>query len=93
MIPKIKSVKPLKGYLLHVIFDDGKDYIYDVNDDINVIEEYKDLKTIHGLFEQVQLDESRTCVFWNDFIDLPSDTIREHGKSTAMYNPEQLEIK
>lgn len=93
MIPKIKSVKPLKGYLLHVIFDDGKDYIYDVNDDINVIEEYKDLKTIHGLFEQVQLDESRTCVFWNDFIDLPSDAIREHGKSTAMCNPEQLEIK
>ena len=86
MIPRIKSVKPLKGYLLHVIF-------YDVNDDINVIEEYKDLKTIHGLFEQVQLDESRTCVFWNDFIDLPSDAIREHGKSTSMCNLEQLEIK
>ena len=71
MIPRIKSVKPLEGYLLHVIFDDGKDCIYDVNDDINTIEEYKDLKTIYGLFEQVQLDESRTCVFWNDFIDLP----------------------
>lgn len=79
MIPRIKSVKPLKGYFLHVVFDDGKDCIYDVNDDINAIEEYKDLKTIHGLFEQVQLDESRTCVFWNDFIDLPSDAIYENA--------------
>ena len=79
MIPRIRSITPLKDYLLHVIFDDGKDCIYDVKDDINTIEEYKDLKTIHGLFEQVQLDESRTCVFWNDFIDLPSDTIYENS--------------
>lgn len=79
MIPRIKSVRPLKGYLLHVIFDDGKDCIYDVNSDIDAIEEYKDLKTIHGLFEQVQLDASRTCVFWNDLIDLPSDAIYENS--------------
>ena len=79
MIPRIRSVKPLDGYLLYVVFDDGRDCIYDVNDDINAIEAYRDLKDIHGLFEQVQLDESRTCVFWNDFIDLPSDTIYEYG--------------
>lgn len=79
MIPRIKSVEPLQGYLLHVIFDDGKDCIYDVNDDIDTIEQYKDLKSIYGLFEQVQLDESRTCVFWNDFIDLPSDAIYENS--------------
>ena len=42
----IKSIKPLQGYLLHVIFDDGKDCIYDVNDDINTIQEYEDLKNI-----------------------------------------------
>lgn len=79
MIPRIKSLKPLKGYLLYVVFDDGKECIYNVNDDINAIEEYKDLKNIFGLFEQVQLDESRTCVFWNDFIDLPSDAIYENS--------------
>ena len=79
MIPRIKSVQPLKGFLLHVVFDDGKDCIYNVNDDIDTIKEYQDLKTICGLFEQVQLDESRTCVFCNDFIDLPSDAIYEHA--------------
>ncbi len=79
MIPRIKSVKPLNGYLLHVIFDDGKDCIYDVNDDINTSKSYEDLKKINGLFEQVQLDESRTCVFWTDDIDLPSDAIYENA--------------
>lgn len=80
MIPKIKSVQPQKDYILRVIFDDGKNCLYDVKEDINTIDQYKDLETVKGLFEQVQLDESRTCVFWNDFIDLPSDTIYEYGK-------------
>ena len=47
------------------------------------IESYRDLATIHGLFNQVQLDPSRTCVYWNDEIDLPSDTLYEYGKSIA----------
>ena len=39
-----------------------------------------DLKNIKGLWQQVQLDASRTCVYWNDYIDLPSDAIYEYGK-------------
>lgn len=80
MIPRIKSVKPLEDYKLYVIFDDGKEVLYDVKNDMDEIESYKDLKDIYGLFQQVQLDQSRTCVFWNDRIDLPSDTIYEYGK-------------
>ena len=63
-----------------MVFDDGKDCLYNVKEDIDSIEQYKDLETINGLFEQVQLDESRTCVFWNDYIDLASDIIYEYGK-------------
>ena len=33
MIPRIKSMKPIEGFKLHVIFDDGKDVIYDVGDE------------------------------------------------------------
>lgn len=80
MIPRIKSVKPMKNYMLEVDFDDGKKVLYDVNNDIATLPGYEDLKNIYGLFEQVQLDESRTCVFWNDDIDLPSDAIYEYGK-------------
>ena len=79
MIPRIKMVEPMPDYKLKVLFDDGKTVIYNVKEDMETIESYKDLATVHGLFEQVQLDESRTCVFWNDQIDLPSDTIYEYG--------------
>lgn len=80
MIPKIKTLTPLSGYRLYVIFDDGKKVIYDVKDDINTIPSYRDLVDICGLFSRVRLDTSRTIVYWNDRIDLPSDTIYEYGE-------------
>lgn len=79
MIIRIKSLEPLENYKLYVVFDDDKEVIYNVEDDINEIPSYSDLKNIPGLFKQVQLDSSRTCVFWNDYIDLPSDAIYEYG--------------
>ena len=79
MIPRIKSVKPISDYRLYVVFDDGKTVIYNVKDDIDTIDSYKNLETIYGLFNQVQLDTSRTCVYWNENIDLPSDIIYEYG--------------
>ena len=80
MIPRIKEVKPLPNFNLRVVFDDGKAVIYDLMDEIKQIESYQELMTIHGLFIHDQLDKSRTCVFWNDSIDLPSDTIYEYGR-------------
>ena len=81
MIPRHKRVKPMNNFVLQVVFDDGKDVLYNVRDDIDTIPSYQDLKTIPGLFNQVQLDPSRTCVFWNDMIDLASDTIYEYGEA------------
>ena len=83
MILRIRDVKALPGYRLRVSFDDGKTVLYDVKEDIDRIESYRALMLIHGLFSQVQLDQSRTCVYWNDEIDLPSDTLYEYGKPTA----------
>ena len=80
MIPRIREVKPLQDYYLRISFDDGKTVIYDVKEDMEQIESYRDLRSICGLFEQVRLDESRTCVYWNENIDLPSDTLYEYGK-------------
>ena len=81
MIPRIRDVTPMPDFCLRVVFDDGKAVLYDVKEDMEQIESYRDLRSIHGLFNQVQLDESRTCVFWNDRIDLPSDTIYEYGRA------------
>ena len=79
MIPRIKTISPEDNFKLKVLFDDGKNVLYDVNQDIEQIDEFKPLRNLYGLWNQLQLDESRTCVFWNDIIDLPSDTIYEYG--------------
>jgi len=79
MLPRIRDIKTMPDYMLHVSFDDGKVVVYDVMEDIRQIESYADLVSIQGLFNHAQLDKSRTCVFWNDMIDLSSDTIYEYG--------------
>ena len=79
MVERIAEIKALPDLLLDVSFDDGKRVIYDVKDDLS-LPGYTALRDVFGLFSQVQLDESRTCVFWNDYIDLPSHAIYEYGK-------------
>lgn len=86
MIPKIASIKAEKDYVLNVEFDDGSCVLYDVKKDIEHLPGYSDLKNVNGLFQNFQLDESRTCVFWNDYIDLPSDAIYKYGKRIKNYS-------
>ena len=80
MIPRIKKIEAQKNLKLLVAFDSGETVLYDVNEDIDEIKDFLPLRTETGLFENFQLDESRTCVTWSDQIDLPSDTIYEYGK-------------
>ncbi len=83
MIPRIKSFVPEEDYQLLVTFDDGRVVRYDVMDDIRTIPTFGALETEHGLFQNAQLDKSRTCIYWNDQIDLPSDTLYEYGTEVA----------
>lgn len=82
MIPRISSIKALPDCRLFASFDDGKRLIYDVKTDLN-LPGYCALVDIPGLFDQVQLDKIRTCVYWNDEIDLPSDTIYAYGQEIS----------
>ena len=78
MSQRISYLEPLQNYRLLVRFDDGKQVIYDVKEDMD-LPGYHALRDIQGLFNHVQLDDSRTCIYWNDEIDLPADTIYEYG--------------
>lgn len=80
MIPRINSITPQNDYKLLISFDSGESVLYDVNDDINHIDDFSILRTEEGLFENVRLDESRTCVYWSYRVDLPSDTLLEYGQ-------------
>ena len=64
MIIRIKEFELLDNYTLLVTFDDGKVVYYDMNQDIDTIPNYCDLKTIHGLWEQAKLDTSRSWINW-----------------------------
>ena len=88
MIPRIKAIVPLHDFLLSVSFDDGKQVVYDVKTDFN-LPGYRQLADVPGLFKQVQLDQSRTCVFWSDEIDLPSDAIYEFGRENKVQTAAQ----
>ena len=80
MIPRIKNIEAKNNLSMIVTFDNGEKVLYDVTDDINNLKDFKPLQTEKGLFENFQLDPSRTCVYWSDRIDLASDTILEYGK-------------
>ncbi len=71
----------MPNHKLQVEFDDGRTVIYDVEEDIRELGAFAPLQTERGLFESVQIDESRSCVYWNDEIDLPSDIIYEYGQT------------
>ncbi|WP_270839269.1 DUF2442 domain-containing protein [Peptacetobacter hiranonis] len=86
MIIKIKDLKVLEKYKLLVTFNNEKKVVYDVENDINSIPSYSDLKNIPGLFENAHLDSSRTCIEWNEFIDLPSDIIYKYGIENELLN-------
>ena len=68
MIRRIQTVRPLPDFLLSVSCDDGKRVVYDVKEDMG-LPGYVALRDVRGLFEQVQLDPSRTCVSWNSARD------------------------
>lgn len=77
MIPRIASLTPLPGYRLDAWFDDGRHVVYDMAEDIRTLPGYGLLAQVPRLFEQVQLDSSRTVVYWNEEIDLPSHALYE----------------
>ena len=79
MIQRIKQFELNDDWKLCVTFDDGFRVCYDVKDDIDTIDVFKRLTTEAGLWTLAELDSSRTCISWNEQIDLPSDTLYEYG--------------
>ena len=79
MYPRISSLSFGGGLCLLVSFDDGTRVRYDVAEDVEQIPDFAPLASIPALFGQARVDSSRTCVYWNDRIDLPADVIYEYG--------------
>ena len=81
MLFRVPRFVKMESLFLFVEFDDGYKVLYDVKDDIKTLPSFRALVDVYGLFKQAQLDTSRTCAYWNDKIDLASDSIYEYGKA------------
>ena len=62
MIPRIRKIQPVDNFILLVEFDGGERVAYNVKEDIETLADFRVLETEHGLFQNAQLDSSRTCV-------------------------------
>lgn len=81
MLFRVPRFVKMESLFLFVEFDDGYKVLYDVKDDIKTLPSFRALVDVYGLFKQAQLDTSLTSVYWNDKIDLASDSIYEYGKA------------
>lgn len=80
MFSRIKKVEVKDELALLFTFDDDIRVLYDLKDDIKNIKDFEALQTETSLFKNFQIDQSRTCIYWSDRIDLASDTILEYGR-------------
>ena len=79
MQPRVKSVKPLKGYKLELTFTNGEVGVFDCSDllDFGVFSELKDPK----YFCQVRVVDG--TVFWPNEQDICPDTLYMDSSKVA----------
>lgn len=79
MFNQIEKIIPKSDYVLHAIFMDGTQKLYDVKPLMSQIPDFEDLRQIEGLFQLVHVDVGGYGIVWNSRLDLSSDEIFEHG--------------
>lgn len=79
MFHRIEAVRALADYIIEVKFLGGVVKNYDTKIIADSIPQFVELQTKSGLFEQVKVDQGGYGVFWNDDLDIDSDTIWEDG--------------
>lgn len=78
---KVKSVVPCADMRLSVVFDNGTEKIYDVQQLYRMFPQFKELEKSPDLFEQVKVDAGGYGISWNDELDLACDELWDNGTS------------
>ena len=79
MFHKVKFVKPLKNYILEVVFENDIVKYYDVSNLFQKWDTFQTLLTVDGLFELVKVDAGGYGISWNSDIDLSCNELWENG--------------
>lgn len=83
MTHRIKKVKPLKNFVVSVIFQDGVEKKYDMGRVFTKYPQFRAFESVAGLFEQVKVDVGGYGISWNDELDLDAETIWSDGEATG----------
>ena len=76
---KIKAVEPLPDRVLSVLFDDGRNVLFNPTEHL-LYAGYDVFSVAPGLFEHAKIDKKRTRVYWTEFVFVPADVIYENGR-------------
>lgn len=90
MTHKIKSVKPLKDFIISARFQNGIEKTYDIKNLYSIFPQFRVFETNIDLFKQVQVDAGGYGISWNDELDLSAEDIWEDGIETG--NKQEVDI-
>lgn len=79
MVGILKSVKPLKNFILEAEFTDGTVKQYDVKPLFDEIPEFSEMAGNPELFQKAEVICCGYAVAWNDVLDLASEEIWDNG--------------
>jgi len=81
MFHKIRNIEAKEDFILSAVFCDGTIKEYDVKPLFEELPVFNDLKTVHGLFEQVKVDAGGYGISWNDELDLACEELWVKGQN------------
>lgn len=83
MVNRVKTVKPLDGLTLLVLFQNGEEKLYDVKQLFSVFPQFEVFMTNKALFDNIQVDTGGYGISWNDELDLDAEELWENGIETG----------
>lgn len=82
MFHKVRNVKPIREYILEIIFEDNTIKYYDISLLFEKFEIFKIFINNTELFKQVKVDLGGFGISWNEYIDLSCNELWENGLSS-----------
>lgn len=83
MTHRIKSVQPMKNFILLVSFKNGVEKTYNIRNLYTIFPQFKIFESDEELFKQVRVDIGGYGISWNDDLDLDAEDIWEYGVETG----------
>ena len=97
MSHRIEKAVPVEPMKVMVVFQNGVEKLYDIQQLCSVFPQFMVLKSDKELYKQVKTDVGGAGISWNDELDLDAEELWEHGictgKQYALEPLQELAVK